>query len=86
MGRTIRLLGVVGWITTLAGSAGAQANNCTWNGQEFAEGMDVCQDGLRQRCMNGTWQNNNGERCGGDEGAAAERLRILEQEQDAEED
>jgi hypothetical protein len=81
----IRWLGVVAWIAAAAGSAGAQANNCTWNGQEFAEGMDVCQNGLRQRCMNGTWQSNNGERCDGDDGAT-ERMRLLEQEQEVEED
>jgi hypothetical protein len=75
-------LGAIAVIALFAGSAAAQANNCTWNGQEYAEGTTVCQNGLRQLCMNGTWQNNDGERCQPGEGAAA-GLRMLEQEEQA---
>ena len=76
-------LGAVAVVTLCAGSAAAQANNCTWNGQEYAEGTTVCQNGLRQLCMNGEWQNNDGARCQPGEGGAAAALRRLEQEEQA---
>ncbi len=80
--RAASWLGAIAAVAFFAGSAAAQANNCTWNGQEYAEGTAICQNGLRQRCENGTWQNNDGERCEPGEGAAA-GLRMLQQEEQA---
>lgn len=75
-------LGAIALVAIGAGSAGAQANNCTWNGREYGEGTTVCQNGLLQLCMNGTWQNNDGERCQAGEGGGG-GLGLLEQEEQA---
>lgn len=47
--------------------ADAQDQSCIYEGERYAEGTTVCQAGLRQTCMNGTWQSLDGERCGADE-------------------
>ena len=42
-----------------AAAAHAGANNCSYNGREYAEGVVICQAGLRNLCMNGEWQSKD---------------------------
>ena len=57
----------VAWLAAAPVTASAQEQTCTYGGQQYDEGVTICQAGLRQTCMNGTWQNLDGERCDGDD-------------------
>ena len=39
-------------------------DDCRLNGRVYPQGAYVCQRGLRQHCVNGSWQNLDGARCG----------------------
>ena len=69
---------VAAWIAALPAVATAQDQGCTYEGERYAEGTTVCQAGLRQTCMNGTWQSVDGERCGGGDDAAVEAVDGVE--------
>ena len=58
------------WLLASAAVAAAQSQSCLWEGKSYAEASTVCQAGLQQTCVNGTWQSLDGARCeaGGDQG------------------
>lgn len=43
--------------------AAAQDTGCEYLGRRFPEGSRICQAGLEQTCMNGSWQSLDGTRC-----------------------
>lgn len=53
------------WVLMLGAStaASAQSQSCMYEGKRYEEGTTVCQAGLQQTCMAGTWQNLDGTRC-----------------------
>ena len=69
---------VAAWITAMPAVAIAQDQGCTYEGERYAEGTTICQGGLRQTCMNGTWQSLDGGRCGGADDGAVEAVEGVE--------
>jgi hypothetical protein len=62
----------------LPGRAGAQ-QTCLLSGQKYPENAVVCSNGLALFCTNGTWQNNEGQRCDTESGQYLGARRPLEQ-------
>ena len=76
------LIAVIGLVVGSAPYAAAQSQGCTYEGQRYEEGMTICQAGLKQNCVNGTWQSLDGARCGaGDDQQVepSEGLQVLPQ-------
>jgi hypothetical protein len=58
----VRAIGVVLLVLGAAAPAGAQ-DVCREAGAIYRQGAQLCIRGLVQLCMNGTWQNLDGQRC-----------------------
>ena len=59
------------------GRAAAQ-QTCMLNGQKYPENAVVCSNGLALFCANGSWQNNEGQRCDTQSGSYLGARRPLE--------
>jgi hypothetical protein len=46
-----------------AATSTAARASCMLEGREYPEDATVCSGGLALFCSNGTWQNNEGQRC-----------------------
>lgn len=56
-------LAVASFILCATAMAEAQGQSCLYEGQTYDEETTICQSGLRQTCINGSWQSLGGERC-----------------------
>lgn len=65
----------------LPGRVAAQ-QACMLNGQKYPENAVVCSNGLALFCANGTWQNNEGQRCDTQSGSYLGARRPLEERND----
>lgn len=50
----------IAFLTAAPVSAG---DNCQLGSQAYPPNVTVCSGGLSVTCINGNWQNNNGQRC-----------------------
>ena len=52
------ILGALCWAEPAAADG-----ECRLNGASYPQSVTVCSNGLALTCSNGTWQDNNGQRC-----------------------
>ena len=57
-----RIAWLSGLLLVAVTTAGAE-QNCRLEGREYPPDVVVCSGGLALYCSNGTWQNNEGQRC-----------------------
>ncbi len=66
----------------LAPTWASGAEECRLAGQAYPPNVTVCSGGLAVTCMNGNWQNNDGQRCDGVTGSYIGARRPLKERND----
>jgi hypothetical protein len=80
LGQRIGLMTALALALAATGASGQHV--CQLENRSYPENVTVCSGGLVLNCTNGTWQNNDGARCGDPSGSYLGPRRPLEARSD----